>query len=51
MHCFLLAAGTVHEAIEEILAMSEHQTSVTHQTLHFSNFLLKVCGKDEYMDR
>lgn len=50
--CHYIATGSVHEAIRDILAMTEHgSTPSLYSNSDCSNFLLKTCGKDEYMDR
>lgn len=47
----LLAAGTVEDAIREILGMTHHNSTPSLYTdSECSNFLLKVCGRDEYME-
>ena len=54
LYCCLLlfiATGTVQDAIKEILGMTTHSSaSSLYSVSNSSNFLLKVCGRDEYME-
>ncbi|XP_011404735.1 PREDICTED: phosphatidylinositol 4-phosphate 3-kinase C2 domain-containing subunit beta-like [Amphimedon queenslandica] len=49
IHC--KATGTVQDAIKEILGMTTHSSAPSlYSVSNSSNFLLKVCGRDEYME-